>query len=242
MATITLYDLARRVQPNQCWSYNVWKTRMALNYKGIPYTTAWVNHVTLRPTLESIGIPPNTSNQGFEYSVPTIQLSDGSALTESSLIAAKLEEIQPSPSLHLDAALQAEADKVVRMACFPLYARYMPLVAREIIDESTLPAFEKTREARFGMTLQEMEAKAGDGIWDAAEPGFVAAGKLLSEHKVDEGPFILGSQVCYADFILVAMFEAFKRADQGMFERAIGRNAAFQALYDACQEWVQNAQ
>ncbi|KAJ5093086.1 glutathione s-transferase [Penicillium angulare] len=241
MTTIKLYDLARATKPDGSWSYNVWKTRLALNYKGIPYTTIWVDHNTIKPTLEAIGVTPNTPAKGFEYTVPTVKLQDDSVITDSSKIASKLEEIQPSPSLRLDTSLQAEADSIVRMIYVPLFPIYMPRVAREVIDKSTVPAFAKSREARFGMTLEEMEGLRGEEqAWEAAKPGFEAMGKLLRERKEDEGPFIHGSQLCYADFVLVAVFEAFQRVGSDMFEKAIGMDPSFGKLYDACEAWVQN--
>ncbi|KAJ3544822.1 hypothetical protein NM208_g2852 [Fusarium decemcellulare] len=239
MSTIVLYDLAQRTQPNRCWSFNVWKTRLALNYKRIPFTTAWVNHNTLGPTLKSIGLPPNSS--GFEYTVPTIKLTDGSVVTDSSVIASKIEDLQPSPSLHLDSDLQAEADRVAHMTAMPLFAIYMPRLARDVIEESTVPAFAESREKLFGMTLKELEEKkGGKQAWDAAGPGFTAMKELLTGRKVDEGPFIHGSQVCYADFILVAAFESLKRVGRDMFEMAIGQDPAFGSLYEASQAWLEN--
>lgn len=47
---IILYDLASR---GRCasWSFNVWKTRLVLNYKGISYRTEWVDHVNIAEIL-----------------------------------------------------------------------------------------------------------------------------------------------------------------------------------------------
>ncbi|KAJ5267663.1 glutathione s-transferase [Penicillium angulare] len=243
MTTIKLYDLARVTKSGGSWSYNVWKTRLALNYKGISYTTIWVDHSTIKSTLEAIGVTPNTSGKGFEYTVPTVKLQDDSIITESAKIASKLEDIQPSPSLRLDTNLQAEADSVVRMVYAPLLPIYMPHVAREVIDKSTVPAFAKSRHARFGMSLEEMEGLIGEEqAWEATKPGFEAMKKLLRERKEDEGPFIHGSQLCYADFVLVAVFEALRRVGIDMFEKAIGMDPSFEKLYDACEAWVQNDQ
>ena len=207
------------------------------------FQTAWVNHSTLKPTMQSIGVPPDTTGNNFEYHLPTVRLPCGTVVTESSVIASKLEEIQPSPSLHLDPELQAAADHAVHMVAIPLFANYIPAVARKIIKESTVPDFENSRKERFGMSLQELEEKkGGPQAWTAAEPGFNDLGSLMSSHKVDEGPFIRGSEVCYADFVLAAMFESIKRVDTVMFDTAIGKNPAFQKLYDACHDWLQNDQ
>ncbi|TDZ16441.1 Glutathione S-transferase-like protein ustS [Colletotrichum orbiculare MAFF 240422] len=242
-AKITFYDLARRVKPNRCWSYNAWKTRLVLNYKKIPYTTAWVNHDTIGPTLEAIGIRANASEQGFPYTVPTIQLPGKAAITDSAVIVTELESLYPFPALNLDSDLQNEADRVTFMTCMPLFAIYMPEVARSIIEESTVPTFNNSREKRFGMTLEELErARGGEQAWKAAEPGMSAMKNLLTSRKMDEGPFILGSQVCYADFILVASLETLRKAGNGMFERFLEWDSCFRDLYEACLVWFENDQ
>ena len=48
---LELFDLASRGTLNKCWSYNVWKIRQALNYKGISHTTTWLDQNNLDLTL-----------------------------------------------------------------------------------------------------------------------------------------------------------------------------------------------
>lgn len=238
---IVLFDLGRRDKPNTSWSANVWKTRLVLNYKNIPYTTHWENHVTLGPTLESLGVPPNISGQGLPYTVPTMKFPDGTILTDSAVLVKKLEDMYPSPSLNLDEELEGEAYQAVVLTSMPLFTLYMPHVARNVIEESTVPAFEATRQKKFGMSIADFEKKGGEHVWVAAEPGFAAMKALLTKHKRDEGPFIHGSQVCYADFILVSAMEGFKRVGGGMFERVVAKEQVFSALYDASRAWVERA-
>jgi len=49
---ILLYDLACR---GRCasWSFNAWKTRLVLNYKGLAYRTEWVDHVNVAEVLKA---------------------------------------------------------------------------------------------------------------------------------------------------------------------------------------------
>ncbi|KAH7114613.1 hypothetical protein EDB81DRAFT_920506 [Dactylonectria macrodidyma] len=242
MTNIVLYDLAQRTEPSRCWSFNVWKTRMALNYKKIPFTTVWVDSNTLAPTLKSISAPTNPSSQVFEYTIPTIKLPDCSVVTDSSVIALKLEALHPSPCLHLDPELQAEAEAVVLKMLMTLLAIYVPRVVRNIVNESAVTAFAAPREKLLGVTFEELEKKGGPQAWEAAEDGFDAMKQLLTVQKVDKGPFIKGSQVCYADFILVAAFESLHRGGEDMFEIAVGRDQAFRDLYNASSAWLQNDQ
>lgn len=234
---ITLFDLASRDEPNRCWSYNVWKTRLALNYKGIPYTTSWLDHDTLKHTLKSLGIPPNTT--GFEYTVPTVKFTCGNVVTDSATIAVELESRFPSLSLHFDQELEPKADEAAHITAMALFAVYLPRISRNLITTSSIPTFQRTREERSGMTLFEMESsKGGEKAWQAAEPGLAATKAILEEHKKDDGPFILGSQVCYADFIIAANFLAAKRAGDDMFDRIIGWDSSFSSHYRACEAWM----
>ncbi|KAH8674336.1 hypothetical protein BX600DRAFT_457442 [Xylariales sp. PMI_506] len=241
--SITLYDFGQREKPNRSWSYNAWKTRLVLNYKGIPYTTAWVNSDNLGPTLKSIGVNPHQSAGGFEYTIPTIKLVDMPALMGSAVIAAELDALYPSPSLNIDTELEAEASQVINMAARALFPIYMPRLTRELVEESAVEVFTKRREKIFGVTFVEWEkTKGGELAWKAAEPGFAAMKQLLNKRKQDDGPFILGSQVSYADFCLVALFHAFKRAGDDLFDRLIGWDPCFRVLYEACEPWFENDQ
>lgn len=252
---LVLYDLATKEQFNRCWSYNVWKTRLALNYKKIPYTTAWVNHETLGPTIKALGVPSNTptfkslsapaktSSQGFEYTVPTVKFPDGSVVTDSAAIAERLEALYPDPPMFLDANLQGEAGRAIHLTIMPLFAVYMPCIARNVIPESTVPYFAASREKIFGMSLEELEkTKGGEQAWIAARPGFAAMKALTVDHKQDDGPFIRGSQVCYADFVLLAGLEALKRAGDDMFEKAVAAEPELKEYYAAAGDWFTNDQ
>lgn len=53
MTEYVLYDLPNPGR-NSCWSVNTWKTRAALNFKGIPYKTEWVEFPDIAPLLQSL--------------------------------------------------------------------------------------------------------------------------------------------------------------------------------------------
>lgn len=236
---IILYDLASR---GRCasWSFNVWKTRLVLNYKGISYRTEWVDHVNIAEILVKTGVSPNTSGQGSAYTVPTIRLPNGTCIRDSAVIAQKLEELYPSPSLYHDANLQAKTEQAIGAIAGPLLPIYMSLIHRRVIVESSIPYFLETREKRFGMSLEKFEqSKGGEQAWKAAEPGFKLVSALLTEHKRDNGPFILGTQLCYADFIIAAMAESIRRIDMAMYERCLTYANKFGELHEACKQWTE---
>ncbi|KAI0014877.1 hypothetical protein F4780DRAFT_151175 [Xylariomycetidae sp. FL0641] len=52
MATdeIVLFDLASK-PPCRTWSYNPWKARFVINFKGLKYKTEWLQYPDLKPRL-----------------------------------------------------------------------------------------------------------------------------------------------------------------------------------------------
>jgi len=238
---IMYYDLARRGHHNTSWTFNVWKSRLVLNYKQLPYHTEWLDHTNIGATLSSLGIPPNTSaSKGSEYTLPTIRLSDGSYVMDSAVIAEKLESLHPTPSLHMESGTQDKAAKVVGMIAGPLVPVFIPRIGKDVIVEHSIPHFRETRAKAFGMSLEELEAaRGGEQAWKGAEAAGIPALKaLLTEEKLDEGPFILGSKVSYGDFIVVAFLESFRRIGQDLFDRLVAYDQSIVRLHEACRLWM----
>lgn len=52
-AEMVLYDIPSKPRCHG-WSVNPWKTRMALNYKRIPYKTEWTELPDLAPKLKKL--------------------------------------------------------------------------------------------------------------------------------------------------------------------------------------------
>ncbi|KAK4541562.1 hypothetical protein LTR36_007859 [Oleoguttula mirabilis] len=237
---LILYDLARRGHCTS-WSFNPWKTRLVLNYKSIPYRTEWLDHQTIAPTLTGLGVPPNTSSQGgSEYTVPTVRFKDGTYLRDSAAIAEKLEAMFPDQPLLFDPETQLKAEQAIGKVAGPLVPVFVPRIAQDVITETSVPSFREPRLKVFGMTLEELESvRGGEQAWKAAETGTQELKAVLTEHKRSEGPFILGSEVSYADFIVVAFFESLRRIGSDVGERVLGFDESFRRLHEACGEWME---
>ncbi|KAH6912526.1 hypothetical protein BKA70DRAFT_1422104 [Coprinopsis sp. MPI-PUGE-AT-0042] len=71
---ITLFDLPSNTS-TKAWAPNPWKTRLCLNYKGIPYKTEWVEFPDIRALYEKYSTPANARSDGSPepfYSLPAI--------------------------------------------------------------------------------------------------------------------------------------------------------------------------
>ena len=115
----------------------------------------------------------------------------------------------------------------------------MPRIPRSILRVESVEYFEAARAARFGMPLDELEKnRGGEGAWDAAGPGLDELEELVKggEFKVDAGPFMLGSEVSYADFVVVAVLEGFRRIGEDLFERIVEGKEGLRGVWEGCGE------
>ncbi|GAB7350044.1 hypothetical protein MBLNU459_g0715t1 [Dothideomycetes sp. NU459] len=231
---VILYDLPSKGHC-ACWSLNPWKTRLALNFKGIPYETRWLEYPDIAPTLKAAGLPPN--EKGASYSIPAASI-DGKLLMDSAVIAPVLEELQASPPMHFDHPMTAKVQDAVLKAFTGLAPLILPAVARNLLNPGSKEYFEKTRAERFGMPLPELEkSDKAKNAWETAEAGLSELRDLLREDV--SGPFFLGKEPSYADFVAVGAMQFMKRAQIHVFERYLDYDDALKTLYGACTKWLE---
>ncbi|KAH7363320.1 hypothetical protein B0T11DRAFT_92724 [Plectosphaerella cucumerina] len=237
-----LYDIPSK-DGASCWSLNPWKTRLALNFKGIDYKTQWVEYPDIEPLLKSFGLPPQP-DEPRPWTLPTARFpQDGSYVMESRAIADEIEKRYPAPewpSLRLDDPAVERAKAHLRPTAGALMPVILPQVPRVILSEYSAEYFWRTRAEAFGMPLVEWAAKEGgeDGekAWERSRAGFAEVAEALRE---TEGPFYLGETVSYADFIFVGFLHFLKRAvGEKDFER-LKEWPEIIALYEACGKWLE---
>jgi glutathione S-transferase len=157
----------------------------------------------------------------------------------SRAIAAVLEKEFPSPPLYLDSPILPKVEALMPKIMLHLPPVYIPRVPRDILNERSISYFIRTREAKFGMPLNEFEKseKGGEHAWEKATPHVRELAELLKE---DGGPFFMGQNVSYADFILVGFLQFLKRlsCDNDLFNRVVQIDQSFLVLYQACAEWL----
>ena len=185
------------------------------------------------------GIPPNPQDDWADYTVPTVRLPDGSYVMNSISIVEKLEAMYPEPSLHLETNLHEEANTASMEVVIALLPDLQVNYLRDWLQEPSLSWFAEDRERRFGMTCEELaEQKGGNTAWPAAEAGLKKLQNLLVAHKRDEGPFLMGSTVCYGDFTIAVLFESVKRVGKSDYEKIMSYDDRFKDLHEACKPWL----
>ena len=87
---LVLYDLASK--SNTPFSPSTLKTHYQLNYKGIPYTTQYIEFPEIAPLLTSFGIAAPPKDEGYgKHTVPAIRWPDGTCVMDSLAIYKRLE-------------------------------------------------------------------------------------------------------------------------------------------------------
>jgi glutathione S-transferase len=164
-------------------------------------------------------VPPD--NEPPPYTLPAIQLPDGTYVMDSYQIADVIEAKYPSPPLRIDRDLVGR----LRETMGPGVARLRPCFTaqgpKRWLSEASIEYWTRTRTARLGMPLDELEAqRGGRRAWEEAAPAFRAVTAMYRE-GANEGPFLAGKEVQFADFVWIAYL---------LFWRTIGEDDLFQEL------------
>ncbi|KAL7955642.1 hypothetical protein V8C34DRAFT_326962 [Trichoderma compactum] len=233
---IILYDLA--CTKDVCFSPVVWRIRLLLNYKRIPYKTVFLEMPDIEPTLKGLGVPPHDPASGnFNYTVPTIHhLPTNKYIMDSKPISEFLESTYPDPSVPLTSELSTEIEAKIRSLIAPAF--YRSAMPREIhiLSPRAQEYFRRSREGRFGRTLEELLA-GEEERWQAVDADRRAVGELMRTNKA-LGPFILGARPSYSDFFIAASLQSVKVIDQGVFQRSV-ECPGFKDIYEACLPYME---
>ncbi|QRV75260.1 glutathione S-transferase [Ceratobasidium sp. AG-Ba] len=209
---IVFYDIVSKFGP---WSPNTWKTKIALNYKRIPYRVEFVSYPDIEPLFKKLGVPP-TPNSNPPCTLPMI--ADPSSdpnekptyVVDSFKIALYLDDKYPSPQYPTLFPPGTRGFHSLFTETFvklhePLRPTLLPMVGRPgFLDDRGHEYFQRTRHKRFGKSLARLAEEDGPRTW-AEGPKVWGAFK---EHldKNGGGPFVMGEQISYADLMLGALF------------------------------------
>ena len=161
----------------------------------------------------------------------------------STKIIKKLEILHPEPSLHLDEERETAIGAAVEAFAGTTWWDAMVKLVQNCLTESAAEWFAENRKQIFGASLEDLAASmGGQKGFDAAFASGGTAEKLkeqLTKYRKDEGPFVLGSQVSYSDFLPAALFENFERVDPEAYEKIMGYDPVFKNLHEACRRWLE---
>jgi glutathione S-transferase len=199
----------------------------------------------MAPYFSSLGIPPATGpnvTSPTGYSSPTIRLPSGAFVVDSRNIADALEQLQPEPSLRLHSSYVERVQDAVLSVGKALAPIAIPRVPEMLLNPESEEYFRRTRRGRFdGIELVDLarSERAGEAAWEGAEGGWKDLVAILGGNG--GGPFVLGEEASYADFVLAGLWAFFKKLDKDgdLFGRVMGVDEAFGKHWEACQPWLE---
>jgi glutathione S-transferase len=199
----------------------------------------------MAPYFSFLGIPPATGpnvTSPTGYSSPTIRLPSGGFVVDSRNIADALEQLQPEPSLRLHSSYVERVQDAVLSVGKALAPIAIPRVPEMLLNPESEEYFRRTRRGRFdGIELVDLarSERAGEAAWEGAEGGWKDLVAILGENG--GGPFVLGEEASYADFVLAGLWAFFKKLDKDgdLFGRVMGVDEAFGKHWEACQPWLE---
>ncbi|KAF8886761.1 hypothetical protein BD779DRAFT_1646039 [Infundibulicybe gibba] len=212
---ITLYDIP--TTKAETWSPNVWKVRMTLNYKRIPYQTEWVELSDISEVAKEIGAKPTTPlpDGTMLWTCPMLMdpnhlNSEGkpTVLSDSNIIVAYLDKMYPERKVipegtaALHNAWTRFIEQNVTMRLFPIVAPfYSPL-----LSERSNEYYIRTREKWFG-PLSQICPDVEKG-WAELRAGLDKVAAVLDANGNGEGGDlrVIPGHDSYADFALVGFF------------------------------------
>ena len=179
--------------------------RLTLGYKGIPYTTEWVEYPDIEAKCKEIGIVPGeTKADGSPfYTLPAIwDPSTKTGVSESTRIAEYLDKAYPDTPRVWFGDIE-EYDYITTLPEFiSLRSRFtLPLVYKNFLNPASQEHFRRSREASLGRKLEELTpvGKEREEIWSESRKAFDVIDGLVQKSG---GPYIRGKQASFVDFAL----------------------------------------
>jgi len=233
---IVLYDLA--CTKNVCFSPVVWRIRMMLNYKQVPYRTIFLEFQEIELTLKALGVEPPATAKG-RYTVPTIyHVPTDQYMMDSIPISQFIESTYLTPAVPLTSKLGREIEEKARSVGGTTFRRsVMPREIR-ILSPAAADFFRRSREAALGHPLEDLlDNDKEEQSWKDIDGAMRAVSDLMQTNKAD-GPFILGARPSYTDFFIAGSLHSASVIDEGVFERNV-KYEGFKQIYQACLPYME---
>lgn len=201
---IILYDIPGTVA-GHAWSPNTWKARFALNIKGIPYKTEWVEYPDVVDLCKRIGAAHTEIRGGSpHYTLPIIyDPSTKAVVSDSFKIAQYLDKTYPSLPALIPAGTEAfqamftnTIEQRIQNVMFPVLA----LATLLQLSPRSMEYFRRTREVRLGKKVEDFapEGEVRDAIWKTSLGTFSEVHGWMGANGIGK-TFVMGDTPSFAD-------------------------------------------
>lgn len=173
--------------------------------------------------------------------MPTVRLASGEYVSDSRAIAARLEAAHPTPALHLGSAQLARLEAAMPGLFVALRPVYMPRVPGALLSGPSTAYWHETRPGIVGAPSLEQYAAEhpAEEAWAAAGPVLRQVTAWLAEDP--SGPFFMGREVSYADFVWGAFLLFCRRLGGDVWEsllREVGDAGVHLRLLEGIEPWT----
>ncbi|KAF9568709.1 hypothetical protein CPC08DRAFT_702313 [Agrocybe pediades] len=207
MPAIVFYDITSDL-PGIAWSLNTWKTRLTLNYKGLPYKTEWVEFHEIERRSKELGIKPTGKRpDGSDYySLPAIHdPATGTYLADSLAIAKYLDATYPeTPRIFPDGTdgLQEAFGHAWSSCLTSMYALIGPVILPHL-SEASQNYVRNAQEKLFGAKFEDIVPKGERAVqaWQTFKDSLERVDGWFAETD-NRGPFIMGDKVSWGDILV----------------------------------------
>ncbi|KAJ1301074.1 hypothetical protein OPQ81_003492 [Rhizoctonia solani] len=215
---IVFYDLADA--NGHSWSFNTYKTRLSLNFKGIPYRVEYISFPDIESRMAELGVSP-ISDTFPRYTLPVIAdpSSDPNGkptyVSDSFKIAVYLDEHYPSRPIFPNGTRATQNLLINTHLSTITYTLFIPLIAPSlpnILDTRSIEYFAETR-GRFLRPLSEEEQSSK---WKATRDEF---GGLAKSVKAGAGKWMGGDYPTFVDFVIGSLFYLVEKLEGSDSER-----------------------
>ncbi|KAG9120226.1 hypothetical protein FRC07_004364 [Ceratobasidium sp. 392] len=215
---IIFYDIVAK--DGEYWTPNPYKTRLSLDYKGLPYRVKYLKIEDVEPTMKAMGIPPTSTTSFPNYTLPMIvdpsndPNGEPTYVSDSFKIAIYLDEKYPAPKYPTTLPPETRAlQKIFVESYFPttLFGPMFPVIGPRvpgILDERSREYMYRSRGGKDKFDrLSDIEEAQQFAL--AKEKW----GEFAQVFDLTGGPWVMGDKPMFADFVIGCAFSFWRKVD-----------------------------
>ncbi|PLB45535.1 hypothetical protein P170DRAFT_439284 [Aspergillus steynii IBT 23096] len=236
---IIFYDIAS-APPATCFAPNPWKTRYALNFKGVHYRTEWEELPDVTSVRKKLGAEPNesiwtavhsTHCLSFKTRPPTKSSGIRSRSRSISTKPTRMARLIPDATFGLQAAFNVQVDAI--------FTQHTLLALHGIpLNPATAEISKAEFARRAGKAWDELTVR-GEERTKMLESFKAAPGELAKLYRQKDGVFLDGDRPSYADLIVGGWLKLYKATMEEWEELESWHDGLWKQLYLALEKYAE---
>ncbi|KAI0055688.1 hypothetical protein BV25DRAFT_1733312 [Artomyces pyxidatus] len=245
--SITLYDVPSAAP--EAWAPNIWRIRLILNYKRLPYRTVWVEFHDVERAMRAIHAAPTSAGRDGRpiYALPAISvphhstgapmvLSNVAAIAEYLEVTFPARPVFPEGSRALQVVFVQYLSEVVLQPLLPImvpltHFRLPPRAQAHFRGSAPMP-----------MPPHLQPGPQNEQAWQAVKDKFDALASMLDKNNGLDGDGVvaMGRELSYADFAICSVLIWIERVapHDGWARIRSWSGGRWVRLWDRCKDYM----